>query len=115
MAYDVPPIVNAFKKCTGWFSGALNASAHIPAVPFDGDTAVMESVAPNSLPLVTLSLPLRGILFCLLVTLIAAYARRSRQRLPPQPNRLPIIGNFFRLTDKRWLISQDCKERFGEY
>ena len=115
MAYDVPPTVNAFRKCTGWFTGANDASAHAPAVPFDGRTAVMESVAPNSLPLVTLLSPLRAILFCLLVTLIAAYARRSWQRLPPQPNRLPIIGNFFRLTDKRWLFSRDCKERFGEY
>ena len=115
MAYNIPPIANAFKKCTGWFSGALNAFAHIPAVPFDGDTAVIESVAPNSLPLVTLSLPLRGILFCLLTTFIVSYARRSQRRLPPQPKRLPIIGNMFQLTDKRWLVSRDCKERFGEY
>ena len=115
MAYDVPPIVNAFRKCTGWFPGAYNASAYTPTVPFDGGTVVMEGVAPNSLSLDTLSLPLRGILFCLLVTFIVSYARRSRQRLPPQPRRLSIIGNLFQLTDKSWLVSRDCKERFGEY
>jgi len=34
--------------------------------------------------------------------------------LPPGPQHLPIIGNALHLMDKRWLISRDCKERFGE-
>jgi hypothetical protein len=108
-------MVNAFKKCTGRFPGAHNSSAYALAVTLDEGTAVMEGVASNPLPLITLSLPLKGILFCLFVTFIVSYVRRSRLRLPPQPNRLPIIGNLFQLTDRRWLYSRDCKERFGEY
>jgi hypothetical protein len=76
-------------------------------------------VTPDSLPLVTLSVTLKGILFCLpvifIVSQVVSYAKSSRQRLPPQPRRLPIIGNFFRRYDKRWLCSQERKERFGEY
>jgi hypothetical protein len=115
MAYDIPLVVNTLRKCTGWFLGVHNTSAYAPAVPLDGGTAVMKGVATSSFSLLTLPLPLKGILFGLLVTFIVSYSRRSRQRLPSQPKSLPIIGNLFQLTDKRWLLSQDCKERFGKY
>ena len=69
----------------------------------------------NSFPLPTFSLLLKGILLCLLVTFVVSYARRSRQRLPPQPRGLPIIGNFFQLANRKWLYSREYKERFGEY
>ncbi|KAF8490143.1 cytochrome P450 [Russula emetica] len=110
MAHGVPPRVNALKKCMGWFPGANSATAYAPAVLWDGVPAAREGVAP----LVTLSSPLKGILFCLLVTFVVSYARSSRKMLPPHPRRLPIIGNLFKLADKRWLSSRDCKERFGE-
>jgi hypothetical protein len=113
MAYGVPPRVNLspLKKCMGWFPGANNASVHAPAVLWDGVSAAREGAAS----LITLSSPLKGILFCLLVTFIVSYARSSRKMLPPHPRRLPIIGNLFQLADKRWLSSRDCKERFGEH
>jgi hypothetical protein len=99
------------KKCMGWFPGANDASIYAPAVLWDGVTAEREGVAP----LAALSSPLNGILLCLVTFMIVSYARSSRKMLPPHPRRLPIIGNLFQLADKRWLSSQDCKERFGEH
>ena len=96
----------------GWFLGLYNASAHAPAIPLDGSIPVED---PYSLPLVSFPLPLKGILFGFLVIFVVSHARSSRQRLPPQPRPLPIIGNFFHLSDRKWLYSRDCKERFSKY
>ena len=114
--YHVPPLVNALRKRMDWlpFSGLYNSSAYAHAVLSDTGTDLRDRVASNSLSLVTLPFQLNGILFCLLVAVIVFYTRSSRQRLPPQPRPLPIIGNFFQLTDNKWLFSQDCKDRFGE-
>ena len=115
MASGIPPRVNALKKCMGWFPGAHYASAPAPAILWDGNTAAKEGVAAYSLPLVTLPPLLKAILFCLLVTFVISYVRSLRQKLPPHPRRFPIIGNLFKLADKRWLSSRECKERFGEF
>lgn len=115
MAYGTTPKVNALRKCTGWFPGVYNPSAYAPAVPSDAGTAAMEYVASNSLALVTLQLSFKVILFCLFMTFIVSYVKRSRQRLPPQPRPLPIIGNLFQIADKKWLYSRECKEHFGVY
>ena len=115
MAYDVPPGVNPLSKCTDWFLRLYNTSVYAHHVPLHGRTAVGEAQAHNLFPLPTLPFPLKGIFLCLLVTFIVSYARGSRKRLPPQPRGLPIIGNFFQLSDRKWFYSRDCKESFGEY
>ena len=115
MAYDALPGVNALRKCSDWFLRLSNATVYAHHVPFHGRTAVGEAQAHNLFPLPTFPFPLKGILLCVLVTLIVFYARGSRKRLPPQPKGLPIIGNFFQLSDRKWFYSRECKERFGEY
>jgi hypothetical protein len=65
MAYSILPKI---RKCASWLFGVYNASIYTPAVPSDGDTAVGEVVAPNSLPLLTSPLLLKAILSCLIVT-----------------------------------------------
>ena len=114
MANGVPPKANTLSNITDWFLEVYNSPAYAPAVPLHAGTVGKGDVAPSSL-LLNLPFPMKGILFGLLVMSIVSYARSSRQRLPPQPRRLPIVGNFFQLTNRRWLYSRKCKERFGEY
>ena len=108
MAYHVPPRVSALKKCMGWYPEVYNAAS---ASLSDG-AAVGEGAAPSFFSFT--SLPLRLGLLVLLTTVII-YARRSPQKLPPQPRPLPVVGNLSHIADKKWLFSSECKEHFSKY
>ena len=88
--------------------------AHAYSVPADGSNFVVQSLRaiivnavqePRSFIAVTL--------LGLLAIFVVYYARSPWRKLPPRPRGLPIIGNALQLMDKNWLLSKDCKERFG--
>jgi hypothetical protein len=82
------------------------------------------AVAPTFMPSQSLRAPIMmmtiwdataaGALLGLLTILIIRYIRSPWRKLPPGPRGLPILGNALQLMDKKWLISRDCKEHFGE-
>ena len=82
------------------------------------------AVAPTFMPSQSLRAPIMmmtiwdataaGALLGLLTILIIRYIRSPWRKLPPGPRGLPILGNALQLLDKKWLISRDCKERFGK-
>jgi hypothetical protein len=56
-----------------------------------------------------------GIVLGLVIILAVGYIRSPWRKLPPSPRRLPILGHALNLRDRGWLLSKDCKERFGQF
>jgi hypothetical protein len=72
------------------------------------DTLIMGRISEGTVVVISVS-------FCLLLSFVISHARSPKRKLPPYPRRTPIIGNLSQLADKRWLLSRECKEQFGEH
>lgn len=113
-------------KSMGWLRGAVETSTYVPTLPSEGTISSVDSVAPHLVFSRPLSAPTikaiweartltAGIVLGLVIIFAIRYARSPWRKLPPSPPRLPILGNALQLRDKNWLLSKDCKERFGEF
>ncbi len=108
----------------GWLRGTVNASTYVSLLPTEG-TDYETVVAPDSILLRPLSAYIieaiwgneiltTSIILGLLIIAVN-FARSPWRKLPLGPRRLPILGNALQLRDKSWLLSKDCKARFGEF
>jgi hypothetical protein len=113
-------------KSMGWLRRDIDASTYASSLASEGTVSAMDAPVARSLMLIQ---PLSasvikaiwetktltaGIVLGLVVIFAVGYVRSPWRKLPPSPRRLPILGNALQLRDKSWLLSKDCKERFGE-
>ena len=99
----------------------VDALTYLSSLPNDRTVSVRDASTSNNtiLQLQSASALLEtkslGILLGLVIIFTIGYIRSPWRKLPPSPRRLPILGNALQLRDKRWLLSKDCKDRFGEF
>ena len=103
----------------GAVDAEVDASTYVSSQP--SNVSMRDAVAPLNIFLQSLSEPAfwetktLGILLGLVIIFVIGYIRSPWRKLPPSPWRLPILGHALQLRDKSWLLSKDCKERFGEF
>jgi hypothetical protein len=114
-------------KFMDWLHEAVDASTYVVTFLLPTNNSVMATdamrtkpmllqrmSAPTSKAVVETNTLITCILLGLFVIFTINYSRSPWRKLPPGgPWRLPILGNFLQLRDKTWLLSKDCKERFG--
>lgn len=112
-------ILTTLMKYVFWSHKGLD-TAHT-----DGETHDVDAVTSNFVLSISLRVPttkviwdartfIAGAFLGLVAIIVVRYARSPRRKLPPSPRGFPIIRNALQASDLIWLISKDCKERFGE-
>jgi hypothetical protein len=89
-------------ESVSWLHEAVDAVMHVSSLPSEGTIFTMNALTA-------------GIILGLVIISAVGYARSPWRKLPPSPPRVPILGNVLQLRDKSWLLSTDCKDRFGEF
>ena len=115
--------MTVLNKYMDLFRKAVDALMYALLVSTGRALSAVEAVAPKFMPSQSLRAPIMltvwdataaGALLGLLTIFSIRYIRSPWRKLPPGPRGLPILGNALQLMDKKWLISRDCKEHFGE-
>ena len=116
-------------KVMDWLHEAVDTSVYVVTyfLPTNSSVIATDAIPSKPMHLQPMSAPninaiaetktlMSCIILGLLVTLTVGYFRSPWRKLPPsRPWHLPILGNALQLRDKTWLLSKDCKERFGEF
>ena len=107
-----------------WFRQVLYTSAHTLSAPDESFPAADATNSKSSLSRSPRAAFIKavwearafipGAFLGLVAIFVVYYFRSPWRKLPPGPRGFPIIGNALQVMDMTWLISKDCKERFGK-